>query len=91
MMARVHVYVSGIVQGVCYRDFTQRQAERLGLTGWVRNLRDSRVEAVAEGGREDVERWLDLLRQGPPSARVSGVEAIWDVAQEELKGFDIRF
>lgn len=88
---RVHVYVSGLVQGVFYRDFKQRQAERLGLAGWVRNLRDGRVEAVAEGNREDVERWLDLLRQGPPSARVKGIEANWDEAQEELAGFEVRF
>jgi len=91
MKARVHVLVSGLVQGVFYRDFTQRQAEQLGLAGWVRNLRDGRVEAVAEGSREGIERWLDLLRQGPPSSRVRGVEALWDEEQEELTEFEVRF
>jgi acylphosphatase len=91
MKARVHVYVSGIVQGVFYRDFTLRQAEKLGLAGWVRNLRDGRVEAVAEGSREDVERWLSQLRKGPPSASVKGVEVNWNETPEGLTGFQVTY
>ena len=90
-MMRVHVYVSGIVQGVFFRDFTQRQAKSNGLVGWVRNLRDGRVEAVAEGDSEDVERWLAALRQGPPSSRVDGVEVVRNEAVEGLSGFDVRY
>lgn len=67
---RRHVHVSGRVQGVFFRDFTRRKALALGLTGWVRNLADGRVEAVLEGGPDAVESMLDLLREGPPQARV---------------------
>jgi acylphosphatase len=90
-MMRVHVLVKGIVQGVFYRDFTQRQAEKLGLAGWVRNVRDGRVEAVAEGAAEDVERWVAALRQGPSSARVDEVEVVQGDAAEELSGFEVRY
>jgi acylphosphatase len=90
-MTRVHVYVSGIVQGVCFRDFTQRRAGALGLAGWVRNLRDGRVEAVAQGSKEDIERWLADLRQGAASSRVDEVRMAWDETAEELAGFEIRF
>jgi acylphosphatase len=88
---RVHVLVKGIVQGVFYRDFTQRQAEKFGLAGWVRNVRDGRVEAVAEGAAEDVVRWLSALRQGPSSSRVDEVEIVQDEAVEELDGFEVRY
>ena len=75
---RVHAFVSGIVQGVWYRKHTQAQAERLGLTGWVRNLPDRRVEFVAEGPPADVETLLQWARRGPPDARVDelGVEEL---------------
>lgn len=88
---RVHVFVSGIVQGVFFRDFTQRQAEHNRLAGWVRNLRDGRVEAVAEGDAESVERWLAALRQGPPSSRVDEVQIVRSEAVEGLDGFEVRY
>ena len=88
---RVHVFVSGIVQGVFFRDFTQRQGEHNRLTGWVRNMRDGRVEAVAEGDDEGIERWLVALREGPPSSRVDGVEVVKGEAEENLPGFDVRY
>lgn len=67
---RQHVHVSGRVQGVFFRDFTRRKALALGLAGWVRNLADGRVEAVLEGEPDAVHTMLDLLRKGPPQARV---------------------
>jgi acylphosphatase len=88
---RVHVYVSGIVQGVFFRDFTQRQAERNSVGGWVRNLRDGRVEAVAEGDAGSIERWLAELRQGPPSGRVDNVEVTRNEPEEGLGGFEVRY
>jgi acylphosphatase len=90
-MMRVHVYVSGIVQGVFFRDFTQRQGEFNRLAGWVRNLPDGRVEAVAEGNAEDVERWLAALRQGPPSSRVDGIEVVSGEAEEGLGEFEVKY
>ncbi|HEY3110785.1 MAG TPA: acylphosphatase [Chloroflexota bacterium] len=68
--ARVHLVISGLVQGVGFRLATQREASRLGLAGWVRNLPDGRVEAVAEGSDESIERLVDWCRRGPAGARV---------------------
>jgi acylphosphatase len=67
------VLVSGNVQGVGFRDFTTARANQLGLTGWVRNLGDSRVEAVIEGPDDKVGELLKALKTGPSGARVDGV------------------
>lgn len=77
---RVHVRVSGRVQGVAYRAFTQEAARRHRLKGGVRNLDDGRVEVEAEGARADVEGFLALLRAGPPLARVTGLEIEWEAS-----------
>jgi len=71
---RVRAFVSGIVQGVWYRKRTHDEATRLGLSGWVRNLPDRRVEFVVEGAPADVEQLLHWARHGPPDARVDGLE-----------------
>ena len=73
-LKRIHVFISGKVQGVGFRAFTAQQATRLKLTGWVKNLKDGRVELVAEGPAKDLETLLQLVSQGPPAARVVGVE-----------------
>lgn len=75
---RLHIWVSGRVQGVFYRARTVEVARSLGLTGWVRNLPDGRVEIVAEGEASALERLLEWCREGPPAARVENV-----VAREE--------
>jgi acylphosphatase len=67
---RAHVYVSGQVQGVFFRDSTQEIAEQLGLTGWVKNLPDGRVEALFEGPSERVREMIRWCEQGPPHAKV---------------------
>jgi acylphosphatase len=73
-MKRVHVHVAGRVQGVWYRASAARKASELGLTGWVRNLPDGRVELVAEGDAEAVDALLSWCRRGPPLARVAGLD-----------------
>ena len=81
--------VSGRVQGVFYRASTQDTARRLGLTGWVRNLADGRVELVAcgpEGKLAELERWL---WQGPPNAEVVSVE-VSEVTDQSFSGFTVR-
>ncbi len=70
----VHVLVSGRVQGVWYRGSTEERARALGLRGWVRNLRDGRVEAVIRGPAEAVDSMLEWMRQGPPAARVEDLQ-----------------
>ncbi|MEM5812671.1 MAG: acylphosphatase, partial [Candidatus Aenigmatarchaeota archaeon] len=70
----VRVFVSGIVQGVFYRSWTEQTARGLGISGWVRNLPDGRVEAVFEGEKSKIERMIGLCRKGPPRARVDKVE-----------------
>ena len=85
MEKRAHIFVSGRVQGVFFRDHTQRWASSLGLTGWVRNLYDSRVEVVAEGEGDKIKELIANLRQGPPMADVTNVEVIWE---EFMGGFD---
>lgn len=86
---RAHVWVSGIVQGVFYRASTADVARSAGLSGWVRNLPDGRVEAVLEGPPSAVERVLDWMRSGPPRAVVEDVRVIAEPA-EGLSGFAIR-
>lgn len=76
----VHVFVTGMVQGVFYRSWTEQTARELGLSGWVRNLPDGRVEAVLEGEKSRVEKMVELCRKGPPHARVEKVEARRKVA-----------
>lgn len=73
--ARVHVLVTGKVQGVWFRESTRQEAERLGVSGWVRNLPDGRVEAVFTGPPQAVDELVAWCRKGPPNARVDGVAA----------------
>ena len=88
---RLHAVVRGHVQGVSFRYYTQAEAERLGLTGWVRNLRDGAVEVAAEGPRPTLEAFLSFLHQGPPSAQVTEVRSEWAPANGEFGRFDIRW
>jgi acylphosphatase len=81
-MKRFHVYVSGHVQGVFFRANTWKKARSLGLTGWVRNLPDGRVEAVFEGEHHSVAAMREWCRTGTPPARVDHLEA----EEEELTG-----
>ncbi|MFQ5511481.1 MAG: acylphosphatase [Candidatus Krumholzibacteriia bacterium] len=90
-MARLHVWVEGIVQGVFFRDSTRRVATGLALTGWVKNLPDGRVEAVFQGERGACERALDWIRKGPEHARVDRVREVWEDAEEEFSVFECRF
>ncbi|BCX87677.1 acylphosphatase [Methylomarinovum tepidoasis] len=88
---RWHIWVSGRVQGVFYRAHTVEAARRLGLTGWVRNLPDGRVEIVAEGEEKALQALLDWCRQGPPLARVT--EVVWrdeGPATGESHAFGVR-
>jgi acylphosphatase len=82
---RAHVYVSGQVQGVFFRDSAREKAEQLSLTGWVKNLPDGRVEALSEKVREVIQ-WC---KQGPPHATVEDVETEFEASQGDLTGFEV--
>lgn len=85
-----HIVVSGLVQGVGYRYFVSGRAERLGLTGFVRNLPDGRVEVAVCGPRAMIGELVEALRIGPKYARVSNVSLDWVEFPEHFDRFEIR-
>jgi acylphosphatase len=87
----LHAFVKGHVQGVYYRASTAFEAQRLGCTGFVRNLPDGGVEVMAEGRRQDLEALLRYLREGPAYAYVTGVAVTWDKAGGTFCGFDVIY
>ncbi|OGL44256.1 MAG: acylphosphatase [Candidatus Schekmanbacteria bacterium RBG_16_38_10] len=88
---RVRAIVKGIVQGVGYRYFAVREAVKLGLNGYVKNLYDGNVETVAEGEREEIDKFILRLKKGPSLSRVTAIEVTWENCKGEYKGFDIIF
>ena len=89
---QLHAFIYGRVQGVFFRDFTSVNARRLGLTGWVRNLRDGRtVEVLAQGSRSQLEELLRIIGRGPPEASVEKVDKLWEDTTEHLGAFDLRW
>ncbi|RJO65332.1 MAG: acylphosphatase [Myxococcales bacterium] len=89
-MERVRLSIAGRVQGVFYRASAAEEARALRLTGWVRNLPDGRVEALAEGPTEAVERFIAWCRQGPPMAHVDDIRIEREPATGEFADFSIR-
>jgi acylphosphatase len=87
---RAHILVSGRVQGVFFRENTRKKAEALKVSGWVRNLKDGRVEAVFEGERADVEELVNWARQGPIWAKIDDFNLVWEDCRDEFKEFEIR-
>ena len=87
---KAHLHIDGRVQGVFYRGFVQELAERLGLKGWVRNLRDGRVEAVFEGDKDVVENAIRQCHVGPPASRVANIEVQRETYTGDEKEFSVR-
>ncbi len=88
---RFRLFISGLVQGVGFRAFTQRLAQSYGLSGWVRNLPDGRVEALVDGDEEVIAHFLKDLWRGPRLSRVDKIEMVREEPDEPLHGFDIRY
>ncbi len=88
MKTTKHVIVHGRVQGVNYRESLRMQAQRLNVTGWVRNRADGTVEAMLHGRPDDVSRILDWCRHGPPSAHVTSLQV--NEASGAFEGFERR-
>ena len=89
-LRRVHLRISGLVQGVSYRATAQDAARRLGVRGWVRNLPDGGVESLAEAAPEVVERFISWCRRGPDEARVEGVQVADAPLEDTLTDFEVR-
>ena len=90
MQKRVRIKISGRVQGVSYRASACDSAVSLGLTGWVRNLADGRVEILAEGNSADISAFIDWCRRGPRWARVDTLDVVDETPTGEFARFDVR-
>ncbi|MBI2336388.1 MAG: acylphosphatase [Deltaproteobacteria bacterium] len=90
-LKRLHLIVSGRVQGVAFRAYTQGEARSLKLTGWVRNLPTGQVEILAEGPLQGLEKFLQWASHGPPSAQVRHVETTWGPSLGEFSEFSITY
>lgn len=87
--ARAHLYISGRVQGVFFRNSVADLAESLDVAGWVRNLSDCRVEAVFEGEKDNVLKIVEFCRRGPPGAYVRELELKWEKWAGDFLDFKI--
>ncbi len=88
---RAHVYVTGRVQGVFFRQNTERQAQSQGVVGWVKNLDDGRVEAVFEGEEKAVKALVEFCHHGPKGASVTNTIVEWEPFKEEFQNFTIAY
>jgi Acylphosphatases len=88
---RIHIWVRGRVQGVGFRAFAQQAGMVLGLNGWVRNMGYDKVEAVAEGPREKLEKFADAIKRGPRAGNVEEIKVEWEPVRGELKGFNVKY
>ena len=88
---RLTAIVIGRVQGVSFRYYTRREANALGLGGWVANQRDGTVVVVDEGPEQQLIRLTNFLRRGSPAAHVENVDINWSTAQTNFKDFQIRW
>ena len=90
-ITRLHIVIEGIVQGVFFRASTIEESSKLGLTGWVKNCSDGRVEAVFEGEIDKIEQIVEWCKKGPPGAVVSNVETVLERATGEYDSFTIKY
>lgn len=90
MKKRVEVIIFGYVQGVSFRYYTLREAERLHLNGWVANQYDGTVKVVAEGSQESLQDLTSFLLQGSPAARVNHIKTDWFNATNEFSNFTVH-
>jgi acylphosphatase len=89
-LVRAHVWVTGRVQGVGFRAHVEHYGRKLGVTGWVRNVGYDTVEAVAEGTREKVEQFVELMKQGPRASMVDESRIEWEESTGEWREFGVR-
>jgi acylphosphatase len=88
--ARAHIFISGRVQGVFFRSETRLEAKKRGVSGWIANLPDGRVEAVFEGEEASVRELVEFCRRGPRGARVTGMNVEWETYTGKFEDFEVR-
>lgn len=91
MMTRAHIIVTGLVQGVFFRYSTTKKAQEFNVFGWVRNLRDGRVEIVCEGTEDGVEKLIEWCKRGPQGAYVKDVQITWEQYTGNFETFEIAY
>jgi acylphosphatase len=91
MKIRIHVLISGRVQGVFFRSETKSKAKNLDIKGWVKNLPDDRVEVVAEGEKDKIEELIQFLKKGTLASRVDNVDVKIGDFKDEFEDFDIIY
>jgi len=89
-MKRIHLIISGSVQGVFYRHNTNQVANRLGLKGFVRNLPNGNVEVIAEGNEEKLNELIEFCKKGPESAHVDNIKIEYEKPTKEFNTFSIK-
>lgn len=88
-MKTAHVIISGFVQGVGYRQFVAKNADKLGLRGFVQNIEGGKVEALFQGDRKDIEKMIDECRKGPFLSEIKNVDIEWVDEMDEFPAFEI--
>ena len=89
-LVRVHVWVKGRVQNVGFRAHVEFSGRQIGVTGWVRNVGYDTVEAVAEGARDKIDRFIEAMKTGPDSSRVDEAKVEWENPSGEFLKFDVK-
>jgi acylphosphatase len=89
MMKQAHVFISGFVQGVGFRQFVKNSAKKHEVVGWVTNLPDGRVETLLQGSKENIEQVISACNQGPMLSDVTEVDVVWEEKKDEYHDFQI--
>jgi acylphosphatase len=89
-MFRVHIWVQGRVQGVGFRAHVEYFGLQIGVTGWVRNIGYNMVETVAEGTQIQIDKFIEMVKQGPRSSRVDEARVEYETVTKEFTGFDVK-
>ena len=91
VLKRIHIFVTGRVQGVFFRQSTRVIAIKNNVNGWVRNLDDGRVEIIAEGEIQNIDAFVDWCKTGPANSRVDEFELSEENSTDEFENFEVRY
>lgn len=84
-----HIFISGFVQGVGFRQFVKSNAQKLELRGWVKNISDGRVEAVFQGSKESTEKMILACKKGPFLSEIKEIEVFWEESKTDFTEFEV--